>query len=268
MLTKEGKWCYSCDIEQKNNCLIVKNCDLEWFLLEKNVVVSPSIICADLCNLEQEVKALEEAGMKSLHVDIIDPYFSPSMPIGLSTIEQLKMKSTMDFDVHIMSTQNEFFIKELIKIKPASITFHYESSFHVEKMLQLIKEGDIKAGIALNPATSLSTLDYVSKACDYILLMLINPGYADGKNEQIVPYAFEKINQCSDLLKRQDSKAKIVVDGRVSMEVIPKLLSAGAEVLVAGSKSVFRKENTYAENYKQVKQLIRDTLKGAKENGL
>lgn len=236
--------------------------------MSRNIVVSPSLICADLCNLEQEVNALEKAGMQSLHVDIIDPHFSPSMPIGLSSVEQLKAKSNMEFDVHIMSTDNEFFIKELVKMKPASIVFHYESSLHVEKMLQLIKEEDIKAGIALNPATPLDVLEYVAKDCDYILLMLINPGYADGKNEKMVPYALEKIRQCKEFLKCHNSKAKIIVDGRVSLEAIPKLLSAGADVLVAGSKSIFRKENSYAENYKQVNQIINNSFKGGRVDEL
>lgn len=232
----------------------------------KNIVVSPSLICADLCNLEQEVKALEHACMQSLHVDIIDPHFSPSMPIGLSTIAQLKAKSNMNFDVHVMSTDNEFFIRELVKMKPASIVFHYESSFHVEKMLQLIKEKGIKAGIALNPATPVQVLEYVANACDYVLLMLINPGYADGKGEMMVPYALEKIRQCKEFLAQHHSEAKIIVDGRVSLEVIPKLLGAGAEVLVAGSKSIFRKEHSYAENYQQVNQVIHNFFKGGKDH--
>lgn len=236
--------------------------------MSRNIIVSPSLICADLCNLEQEVNALEKAGMRSLHVDIIDPHFSPSMPIGLSSVKQLKAKSNMDFDVHIMSTNNEFFIKELVKMKPASIVFHYESSFHVEKMLQLIKEEDIKAGIALNPATPLDVLEYVAEDCDYVLLMLINPGYADGKNEKMVPYALEKIRQCKEFLKCHHSKAKIIVDGRVSLEAIPKLLNAGADVLVAGSKSIFRKENSYAENYKQVNQIIYNFCKGGRADEL
>ncbi|WP_143063135.1 ribulose-phosphate 3-epimerase [Propionispira arboris] len=236
--------------------------------LKKYIEVSPSLICADLCNLEQEVNTLQKAGMRSLHVDIIDPHFSPSMPIGLSSVEQLKAKSSMDFDVHIMSTDNEFFIKKLVKIKPASIIFHYESGIHVEKMLQLIKEADIKAGIALNPATPLDVLEYVVEACDYVLLMLINPGYADGKNERMVPYALEKIHHCKEFLKCHNSKAKIIVDGRVSLESIPKLLNAGADVLVAGSKSVFRKENSYAANYQQVNEIVNNFFKGGKHDEL
>ncbi|WP_196604011.1 ribulose-phosphate 3-epimerase [Pectinatus haikarae] len=229
--------------------------------MENHITISPSLICADLCNLKSEVSLLKKAGMQSLHVDIIDPHFSPSMPIGLSTIEQLHHKSLMDFDIHIMSTMNEFFINELLKINPASITFHYETTLHVEKMLQIIKNAGIKTGIALNPATPIDTLKYVIKECDYLLLMLINPGYADGKSEEMITYATDKIRDCKNFIKEHGASTKIIVDGRVSMDVIPALIDAGAEVLVAGSKSIFRKDNTYAENYRQAVELINKHLK-------
>ena len=191
--------------------------------MKRKIIISPSLICADLCNLEKEVKDLSLAGMKSLHVDLIDPHFSPSMPIGIDIVKQLKAKSNMDF--------NEFFIKELVKMDISSITFHSEATIHVEKMLQIIKEAGIKAGIALAPATSLSTIEYVAKACDYILLMTINPGYAGGKSEEMVPYAIDKIRDCKDLLNKIGSNAQIIIDGRVSFEVMPKLIEAGADVL-------------------------------------
>lgn len=228
----------------------------------KEVVISPSLICADLCNLENQVKALEQAGMKSLHVDLIDPHFSPSMSIGLDVVKQLKERSSMDFDVHIMSTCNEFFINELVKMDVASIVFHIESTVHVEKMIQIIKEAGIRAGVALAPATSLYTLDYIAKYCDYILLMTINPGYAGGKSEEMVPYALSKIADCREFLNRKNSKAKIIIDGRVSFEVMPKMIQAGADILVAGSKSIFRKGYSFAENYQEAQKIIKKTLRG------
>ena len=224
--------------------------------MKKEIIISPSLICADLCNLEKEVNELSSAGLKSLHVDLIDPHFSPSMPIGLDVVKQLKNKTDMDFDVHIMSTYNEFFIEELIKLKVNSITFHNEATIHVEKMLQIIKDSGIKAGIALAPSTSLSTIEYVAKNCDYTLLMTINPGYAGGKSEEMVPYAIKKIKDCRDLLNKLNSKAKIIIDGRVSFEIMPKLIENGADVLVAGSKSIFRKGYSYAENYQAIQKII------------
>lgn len=222
----------------------------------KNIVISPSLICADLCNLAHEVKLLEKAGIKSLHVDLIEPHFSPSMPIGLEVVRQLKKMTTLDFDTHIMATCNEFFIEQLIDMKVSSITFHCETTLHSEKMLQKIKAANIKAGIALNPSTQIEKLEYIGESCDYILLMLINPGYADGSNEEMVQYAFKKISDCRKFLNEHKYNAKIIVDGRVSFEAIPDLIKAGAEVLVAGSKSIFRAGYTYEENHRQLINLI------------
>ena len=228
--------------------------------MNKEITISPSLICADLCNLQNEVDNLHKAGMKSLHVDLIDPHFSPSMPIGIDTVKQLKAKSKMDFDVHIMSNYNEFFIEQLINMedKVDSIVFHPETTVHIEKMLQLIHDAGIKAGLALAPATPLNVLEYVAKSCDYILLMTINPGYAGGKSEEMVPYALQKIKDCRKFLDEQGSEAKIVIDGRVSFDVMPKLIKAGAQVLVAGSKSIFAKGASYAENYARTQEIIKD----------
>lgn len=229
------------------NVLTIKN---------EDVVISPSVICADLCNLLEDVKKIEALGIRSLHVDFIDGHFSPSMPLGLATIEQLRKKSNMDFDVHIMATDNEFFINELLQIGVQSITFHYESAFHVARMIQLIKGGNIKAGIALNPATPLHVLDYVMESCDYILLMLISPGYAGNKGETIVPYALKKIKDCKDYIQQRGLSTQIMIDGRVSTEAIPDLVAAGADYLVAGSTSLFRQEQPIHENYVLMKKQI------------
>ncbi len=229
--------------------------------MKREIIISPSLICADLCNLQAQTDELATIGIKSLHIDLIDPHFSPSMPIGLDIVKQLRAVSNMDFDVHIMSNYNEFFIKELVKMKVQSIVFHNETTVHVEKMLQFIKDAGIKAGIALAPATSLHTLDYVAKYCDYILLMTINPGYAGGKSEEMVPYAIDKISDCRQFLDKIGSKAKIIIDGRVSFDVMPKLINAGADVLVAGSKSIFRQGYTFAENYQEAQKVIYNTLK-------
>ena len=225
---------------------------------KREIIVSPSLICADLCNLESEVRSLEEAGIKSLHVDIIDPHFSPSMPIGLDTVGQLNKRSALDFDVHIMALDkcNEFFINELAKMNVASVTFHVETTHHVEKMVQLIRGAGMKAGVALNPATPVNVLEYVVAELDYVLLMLINPGYAGGKSEEAVPYAAKKIAKCRKYLDTYNKDAKIIVDGRVSFEVIPALIKYGAQVLVGGSKSVFRKGHTYKENCDELRNLI------------
>lgn len=230
------------------------------------VLISPSIMCADLCNLEDSVRKIENEGINTLHIDVLDGYFSPSMPLGLGTIRALRKITDMDFDVHIMSNNNEFFIKEMIDIGVQQITFHYESSTHIDRHLKLIKKNGIKAGIALNPATSLNDLDYILPMCDTVMLMLMNPGFAADKNEKQVAYAEEKISDLYKMIKKKGLETDIEVDGRVSLEVIPKLVKAGANILVAGSTSLFRSERSIAENKKIMEEGIAEGLKLREEN--
>lgn len=222
----------------------------------REVTIAPSLICADLCNLERDVHSLEEAGITALHVDFVEPHFSPSMPLGLDVIRQLRSRTTLAFDVHIMARMNEFFIRKLIDIGADSIVFHVETECHIEKMLQIIRDADVKCGVALNPATPLDVLDYIAPELDYVLLMLINPGYAGSVGENRVRYAERKIHDCRRKLDEQESLARIVIDGRVSFDIIPALVKAGADVLVGGSGSVFRKGYSYAENCRELRDLL------------
>jgi ribulose-phosphate 3-epimerase len=217
-------------------------------------------MCADLCNLEKSVRELEKEGLDTLHIDIIDGYFSPSMPLGIDTVKQLRKITNMKFDVHIMANNNEFFIQEMINIGVQQITFHIESSIHIDRHIQLIRNSGIKVGVALNPATSLSVLDYVLPQVDTILLMLINPGFATDKNEKQVTYAIKKVEDLNKLIKDKSLNINIEVDGRVSLEMIPSLIKAGANILVAGSTSLFIPINSIEENKKAVEKCIIEGL--------
>ena len=231
----------------------------------KKIVISPSVMCADLVNLEKSIKELEEVGIDTLHIDIIDGLFSPSMPLGIDTVKKLRQITSMDFDVHIMSMDNELFIQEMINIGVESITFHYESSFHMDRLINLVKKSGTKVGVALNPATSLSVLEYILPQCDSILLMLINPGFATDKNEKQVSYAEKKVKDLHKMIKKNNLETIIQVDGRVSLDTIPGLVAAGADSLVAGSTSLFIPGQTIEENKKLLDLSIIEGLKGVVE---
>ncbi|RDY70630.1 ribulose-phosphate 3-epimerase [Halobacillus trueperi] len=228
--------------------------------MQRNITIAPSIMCADLCNLEKSVREIEEAGLDTLHIDIIDGTFSPSMPLGIETIEQLRKITDMKFDVHIMANTNEFFIQEMLRIGVEQITFHVETSVHIDRYINLIKKHDTKVGIALNPATPLSVLDYVLPQIDTVLLMLINPGFATDKGEKQVSYATKKVEDLARLIRSKDLDTKIEVDGRVSLNTIPTLVRAGADILVAGSTSLFEKSNGLKDNKKLMESLIQEGL--------
>ena len=203
-------------------------------------IISPSLISVcDMCNLESSVKELEAAGIEMLHVDILDGHFSPSMPLGLDTVRQLRSKTDMFFDVHVMATAHDFFISELLDIGVQSIVFHGEMEPHVDNRLNQIRKAGVKAGVALKPATPLSSLDYVLEKCDSVLLMLINPGYAQDKSEGQVPYAARKIAELHEMIVSRGLPTKVSLDGRISKENMAQYGPEGlADIFVAGSTSL------------------------------
>lgn len=218
----------------------------------EKIKLSPSLMCADLVNLEAGVREIEETGIDTLHIDVIDGDFSPSMPIGIETIKRLREITALNFDIHIMSTNNEFFINEMLKIGAQSITFHLETSLHVDRLINLIKNEGVEVGIALNPATPIETLDTIMEELNLICLMLINPGFATNKNETQVSYALKKVKKLREMLNKKDIDLDLQVDGRVSLESIPDLVKAGATNLVLGSTSLYRPDDSLINNKQKI----------------
>lgn len=208
----------------------------------ESCIISPSLICFDLCNLEEQVRLLEQTGVKLLHVDILDGHFSPSMPLGLDTVRQLRDKTTLEFDVHLMATEQDYFVDELLDIGVQQIVFHSECEKHVDQMLNKIKSKGVRAGVALKPATSLSTIEYVIEKCDTVLLMLINPGYAGSAKEKQVPYAERKIKDLRNMINEQRLSTLIEIDGRVSVENIKSYAGSYVDVFVTGSTCISRSD--------------------------
>ena len=128
---------------------------------DEKTIISPSLICLDLCNLESQVKLLEAAGLSMLHVDILDGHFSPSMPLGLETVRQLRAKTGLAFDCHVMTMAQDYFVDELLDIGVQQIVFHAETQPHIDGMLNRIHAKGVRAGVALRPATPLVQLEYV-----------------------------------------------------------------------------------------------------------
>ena len=207
---------------------------------QQKCLFSPSLITLDLCNLERQVKELEAQGCPMLHVDLLDGYFSPSMPIGLDVVRQLRKKTDLPFDVHLMANEQDYFVGELLEIGVQQLVFHAESEPHIDNRLNMIRRAGVRAGVALKPATSLTVLDYVLEKCDVVLLMLINPGYAGSAKEQQVPYGLRKISELRSLIKGRGLHTKIEIDGRVSPENIEALAKDQADIFVAGSTCIKR----------------------------
>lgn len=206
----------------------------------ESCILSPSLICLDMCNLEREVKVLENAGIKMLHVDILDGHFSPSMPLGLDTVRQLRKKTELPFDCHVMVTEQDYFVDELLDIGVEQIVFHAETQPHIDGMLNRIHARGVRAGVALKPATPLSELEYVLEKCDTVLLMLINPGYAFVKGEKQVAYADRKIRELRKMILERGLSTKVEVDGRISPQNIRDYGKKDVDIFVTGSTCIKR----------------------------
>ena len=203
-------------------------------------IISPSLICLDMCNLESQVRILEKAGISMIHVDILDGHFSPSMPLGLDLVRQLRAKTDLAFDCHVMVTEQDYFVDELLDIGVQQIVFHGETQPHIDGMLNRIHAKGVRAGVALRPATPLSMLDYVLEKCDTVLLMLINPGYAFSKGEKQVSYADRKILELRSMIDKRGLDTKIELDGRISRDNFQAYGKGQADIFVSGSTVLVR----------------------------
>ncbi|MGI6069113.1 MAG: ribulose-phosphate 3-epimerase [Blautia sp.] len=227
----------------------------------KKCHISPSMITLDMCNLESQCKMIEDAGLEMIHVDILDGHFSPSMPLGLDTVKQLRKKTNLEFEAHVMVTEPQFFIDELIEAGASQIVFHIETCDHVDGMLNYIHSKGIRAGVALKPATPLYELEYVLDKCDAVLLMLINPGFAQVKGEAQAPYSARKIRDLHEMITARGLDTKVALDGRISPENIETYGRTGeANIFVAGSTCI-QKENPL-ESVRRLKEL-EDQINGS-----
>jgi ribulose-phosphate 3-epimerase len=218
--------------------------------------IFPSLICMDLCNLERDAKILEKAGFSTLHVDIVDGIFSPSLPMGLDVIRQLRKKTELHFDAHIMAMDNEFILNQLVDIGVSSLCFQVESERHLAKRLSQLRKSGVKPGLALSPATPISVLEYALELCDFVLLMMINPGYAGFGNEARYEFMIRKIENLKQMIQNRGLNVQIELDGRVRTEDLAMLSSAGGDFFVAGSSCLFGGDRPLEENIRQFKDVL------------
>jgi ribulose-phosphate 3-epimerase len=216
-------------------------------------------MCCDLCNFESSINNLKDEGVDWLHIDFMDAHFAPNMPLGMEAFHQLRSRTDLPFDIHLMVENNEFFVDQAAKIGAQHVSVHVESCRHLDRVLALIRSHGMKAGAALNPSTPLSALDYVLDRLDYVVLMTVNPGFA---GQALVPGALKKIADCRAYLAENNLDIPIEVDGNVSFENIPKMVAAGADILVCGSSSLFNKGGSLAENMKKTQLAAQEGLNG------
>ncbi|MBP1760284.1 MAG: ribulose-phosphate 3-epimerase [Firmicutes bacterium] len=196
------------------------------------IQMAPSILSADFSRLGEQVSLVEEAGAEVLHIDIMDGHFVPNLTFGPALVKSIRDSSRMRFDVHLMVEEPEKFITDFAAAGADHITFHLETTPHVHRVIQQIKEHGMTAGIALNPATPLDGLKYVLEDLDMVLLMTVNPGFG---GQKFIPNVIPKIQVLHRHLSQTQSSCLIEVDGGINLETAPVVAKAGAHILVAGA---------------------------------
>ncbi|WP_297037774.1 ribulose-phosphate 3-epimerase [uncultured Dialister sp.] len=204
--------------------------------------IAPSILASDFSRLAEELKDIEKGGADYVHLDVMDGHFVPNLSFGVPIIKALRPCTNLPFDVHLMTYHPEEYLDDLEKAGTHMVSFHVEAVPHLDRMIHNIKDRGMKAGIALNPGTSLASIDQVLPLLDFVLIMSVNPGFG---GQKFIPYSLDKIAALSAMIKERGLTIPIEVDGGVNKDNAPLLKKAGAEILVAGS-SVFGKEDRAA----------------------
>ena len=196
------------------------------------IKISPSLLAADFSRLGEEIRKVENAGADMIHIDVMDGHFVPNITIGTPVVKSLREVTSLPFDVHLMIENSDLFIDDFIDAGADMITVHGEESRHLNRSIQKIRQRGKKAAVALNPATSLSVLDWIIYDIDMVLIMTVNPGFG---GQKFIPSTLEKISNLRERIERLQLKVDIQVDGGINLSNIHEVTKAGANVIVAGS---------------------------------
>ncbi len=222
--------------------------------------ISASLMCADLSRLAEEIAELEQAGVDWLHFDVMDGNFVPNLTFGPDIIRNLRPLSELPFDVHLMVHEPIRYLDRFVEAGADILVVHAEACGHLQRTLAGIRDLGARPGVALNPGTPLSALDYVLDDVDMVLLMTVNPGYA---GQELIPATIPKIADLADRLHREDRDIILQVDGNVSPENGRAMAAAGATAFVAGTASVFAEGMTRAEGTGSLRKAVEEGRRNA-----
>jgi ribulose-phosphate 3-epimerase len=205
----------------------------------KNTLIAPSILAADFANLQRDIEMINNSEADWFHIDIMDGVFVPNISYGMPVLEAISKHAKKTIDVHLMIVDPDRYIKTFAQLGSNILTVHYEACTHLHRTLQAIKAEGMKAGVALNPHTTIDLLEDVIQDIDLVCLMSVNPGFG---GQSFIENTYSKIEKLKALIIRKNASTLIEIDGGVTDKNASKLVNAGADVLVAGS-FVFKARN-------------------------
>ena len=194
--------------------------------------LAPSILSADFSKLGEDVSSIEKGGADLIHVDVMDGHFVPNISFGAAVMKSLNGKTELPYDVHLMIENPDKYLEDFVTDKTEYITVHQEACIHLHRTVQHIKGLGIKAGVSINPATSLTMIEEILDDIDLVLIMSVNPGFG---GQKFIPSAISKIERLAKIREERGLKFKIEVDGGVTLNNAAQIANAGADILVAGS---------------------------------
>jgi ribulose-phosphate 3-epimerase len=203
------------------------------------VDIAPSILSADFRRLGEQIAIVEQAGASYIHVDVMDGHFVPNLTVGPFIVEWVRKATRLPIDAHLMIENPDNFIGAFARAGASMISVHPETTYHLDRTINYIRQAGCQAGVVLNPGTPLAMIEEVVAEVDYVLLMSVNPGFS---GQKFIPASLDKLRRLRDLIRMKSSQARIEIDGGISPKNAAEVVAAGAEILVAGS-AVFGAEN-------------------------
>jgi ribulose-phosphate 3-epimerase len=196
------------------------------------IEIAPSILSADFSRLGEQIKTVERAGASILHADVMDGRFVPNITIGLPVVKALARATRLPIDAHLMIVEPGRYAAQFVQAGAKMVSIHIEADPHAHRTLTSIREAGAQAGIAINPATSLSALEEAVRFADYVLLMSVNPGFG---GQEFIPASLDKIRRLRKMIDERGLKTRIEVDGGIDSDNVAEVAGAGAEIIVSGS---------------------------------
>jgi ribulose-phosphate 3-epimerase len=222
-----------------------------------NYKISASIMCANLLNLAEDIQELNKAEVDYLHWDIMDGIFVPNYSLNPDIMKRVREITNIKYDTHLMIIQPELHLDKFVEAGTDIMVVHAESTIHLHRLIQKIKEKDVKVGVALNPATPLINIKHILKYLDMVLIMTVNPGFA---GQQMIPETLDKIEELREFIEKSNLDVDIEVDGNVSFKNTVEMKKRGANVFVVGSSSIFKAELTISSGVRKMREIFDDII--------